>query len=172
MLGQFAVSQKVMRTKSERLVHLAEKELARRLRESHMARQFGFYLIAAEAGRAVIGMRVARRHKQVHGVVHGGVLAALADTAAGLATYTAVPRGTRVATVELKINYLEAVEEGTLSAEARVLRAGKTLAVVECDVRDDKERLVAKALLTFSIGPFDEEWAARLKRARVSFDSA
>lgn len=166
MLGQFAVSRKVMRTKSEQLVHMAEKELARRLRQSNTARQFGFYLVAAERGRAVIGMRVARRHKQAHGVVHGGVLAALADTAAGLATYMAVPRGTRVATVELKINYLEAVEEGKLAAEARVIRVGKTLAVVECDVRDDDKRLVAKSLLTFSIGPFDAGWAAQLKGKR------
>ncbi|MFY9531763.1 MAG: PaaI family thioesterase [Candidatus Acidiferrales bacterium] len=120
--------------------HLAEKELVRRLNASNTARQFGFVLAAAEPGRAVVRMRVAERHKQVHGVVHGGVLAALADTAGGLATYMSVPRGSRVATVEMKMNYLEPVEKGTVVADARMIRVGKTLAVVECDLRDETEK--------------------------------
>ena len=130
----------------------AEQELVRRLRQSNVPRQFGFELEAAEPGRAVLRMRVASRHKQVHGVVHGGILAALADTAGGLATYMVVPRGTRLATVEMKINYLEPVHQGTVTAEARVLRTGKHFAVVDCDVTDATGRLVAKALMTFSIG--------------------
>jgi uncharacterized protein (TIGR00369 family) len=142
-----------MRPRFEILAHLAEEELARRLQDSNTARQFGFQLDAAEAGRAVLRMRVRERHKQLHGVVHGGVLAALADTAGGLATYMAVPRGTRIATVEMKINYLEPVAKGTLIADARVIRRGKNLAVVDCDVREDEGELVAKALMTFSIGP-------------------
>jgi uncharacterized protein (TIGR00369 family) len=144
-----------MRDRLAKLVRLAESELRRRLAESNTSRQFGFKLEAAEPGRAVVRMRVDARHKQVHGVVHGGVLAALADTAGGLATYTAVPAGTRVATVEMKINYLEPVEKGIVIAEARVLRRGKNLAVVDCDLRDEKKLLVGKALMTFSIGPGD-----------------
>ncbi len=96
-------------------------------------------------------MRVAAKHKQVHGVVHGGILATLADTAGGLATYMTVPRGTRVATVEMKINFLEPVDRGSLAAEARVLRKGRNFAVVDCEVSDSAGRLVAKALMTFSI---------------------
>ena len=135
--------------------HLPLKELARRLRRSNTARLFGFELAAAEAGRAVLRMRVLPRHKQIHGVVHGGILAALADTAGGLATYMAVPPGTRLATVEMKINYLEPVDRGTVVAEARVLRKGNNLAVVDCDVRDAAGQLAAKALMTFSIGSAD-----------------
>jgi uncharacterized protein (TIGR00369 family) len=131
----------------------AERELARRLRSSNTARQFGFELEAAEPGRAVLRMKVRPRHRQVHGVVHGGILAALADTAGGLATYMSVPRGARVATLEMKINYLEAVERGTLTAEARVIRLGRNFAVVEADVRDQDARLVARALMTFSHQP-------------------
>jgi uncharacterized protein (TIGR00369 family) len=142
-----------MPRKLEEQIRLAEQELARRLHESNAARQFGFRLAAAEPGRAVVRMRVTPRHRQVHGVVHGGILAALADTAGGLACYMLLPRGTRLATVEMKINYLEAVERGLLEAEARVLRIGKNLAVVDCDVRETQGRLVGKALMTFSIGP-------------------
>lgn len=140
-----------VKTDSASAARAAERELARRLRQSNTARMFGLKLEAAEPGRAAVVMPVQHRHKQVHGVVHGGVIAALADTAGGLAVYMSVPRGTRVATVEMKINFLEAVEEGTLTAEACVLRLGKNFAVVEAEVRDAGNRLVAKALMTFSL---------------------
>jgi uncharacterized protein (TIGR00369 family) len=145
------------------IAHLAAAELKRRLRTTNTAKQFGFVLAEAEPGRVVLRMRVDKRHMQVHGVVHGGVLAALADTAGGLASYMACPRGTRVATIEMKINYLESVEGGIVEAEARVIRRGRHIAVVDCDVRDDHRRLVGKALMTFFVGPFMEN---RKKRRR------
>ena len=140
--------------------HMAVEELRERLESSNTAKQFGFRLAEAEPGRVVLQVHVDERHKQVHGVVHGGVLAALADTAGGLATYMACPRGTRVATIEMKINYLESVEGGIVHAEARVVRLGAHIAVVDCDVRDDR-RLVGKALMTFFVGPFKRNRQAR-----------
>jgi uncharacterized protein (TIGR00369 family) len=147
------------------LEHLAVEELRERLHGSNAAQQFGFVLVEARAGHAVLQMNVEERHKQVHGVVHGGVLAALADTAGGLATYMAVPRGTRVATIEMKINYLEGVKGGTVVAEARVVRRGRHIAVVDCDVRDDA-RLVCKALMTFFVGPFGSSRRPQTRKAQ------
>lgn len=141
-------------TETKAVEHLAAEELRARLEQSNTAKQFGFTLDTAERGHVILQMRVDERHKQVHGVVHGGVLAALADTAGGLATYMACPRGTRVATVEMKINYLEAVEKGIVRADAKVVRLGAHIAVVDCDVRDD-HRLVGKALMTYFVGPFN-----------------
>jgi uncharacterized protein (TIGR00369 family) len=66
-----------------------------------------------------------------------------------------------VATVEMKINFLEAVEAGTVFAEAEVVRRGRHIAVVDCDVRDDRRRLVAKALMTFFVGPFRKNRKSR-----------
>jgi len=126
-----------------------QKELARRLRKSNAGTLFGFELQSARRGRAALRMRVRAKHKQVHQVVHGGVIAALADTAGGMATYMSVPRGSRVATLEMKINFLEPVDRGTIVADARVLRRGRNFTVVDCDVRAGR-RLVAKALMTFS----------------------
>lgn len=144
------------RSKASKAVeHLAAKELRAHLQQSNTAKQFGFTLDTAERGHVILEMRVDKRHKQVHGVVHGGVLAALADTAGGLATYMACARGTRVATVEMKINYLEAVEEGVVTADAKVIRLGAHIAVVDCDVRDHR-RLVGKALMTYFVGPFNK----------------
>jgi uncharacterized protein (TIGR00369 family) len=140
--------------KSEAIERLAAEEMRWRLRENQTTKHFGFGLVAAERGRVVLRMRVGEKHLQVHGVVHGGVLAALADTAGGLATYMTVPRGTRVATIEMKINYLEAVEGGSVTAEAIVVRIGRHVAVVDCNISDDARRLVGKALMTFFVGPF------------------
>ncbi len=141
--------------KHQKADRLAADDLRERLRASNTAKQFGFVLAKAEAGHVVLEMPVDERHKQIHGVVHGGVIAALADTAGGLATYMACPRGTRVATIEMKINYLEAVSSGTVRAEARVVRLGTHIAVVDCDVRDETRRLVGKALMTFFVSALE-----------------
>jgi len=73
----------------------------------------------------------------------------MADTAAAIAAYTTVAKGTALATVELKINYLEAILGGLIRADAQVLRSGRNFVVTECDIFDEKGSLAAKALLTF-----------------------
>src|SRR6202050_308247 len=141
--------------------YLAASDVQERIRTSNTAKQLGFVIEKAERGKVTLRMPVKALHKQVYGWGHGGVLAALADTAGGLATYMACPRGTRVATVEMKINFLEAVEAGTVFAEAEVVRRGRHIAVVDCDVRDDRGRLVTKALRTFFWGPFRKNRKSR-----------
>jgi uncharacterized protein (TIGR00369 family) len=136
------------RKSSKRAKGLAE--LARRTLKGNPATNLlGFELESIARGRAVLRMDVQARHRQMQGVVHGGILAALADTASAIAAYTAVPPGTHIATVELKINYLEAVARGRVKAEARVLRAGRNFVVTECEIFDQRGSLAAKALLTF-----------------------
>jgi uncharacterized protein (TIGR00369 family) len=143
-----------MPTKSGAPGGVAAKEMHRRLRENGTTQHMGFVLIKASYGRVVLKMRVAKKHLQVHGVVHGGVLAAMADTAGGLASYMAAPPGQRVATIEMKINYLEAVASGTVTADAKVVRIGRHISVVDCNITDDTKRLIGKALMTFFVGPF------------------
>jgi len=124
---------------------------AERLRHSNPVNHFGFQLVKAERGRAVFSMPVLDVHKQIHRVVHGGVVAMLADTAGGFASFLAAPAGSHVATIEMKINFLEPIEHGEIKADARVLRQGRTTSVVDCDVTDQDGRLVGKALMTFSV---------------------
>ena len=127
--------------------------IAKRLRHSEPVIHFGFQLEKAEWGRAVFRMPVLDRHKQVDRVVHGGVLATLADTAGGFAAFLAAPAGARVVTIEMKINFLEKIEHGEIKADARVLRQGRSVSVVDCEVTDQDRRLVGKALMTFAIIP-------------------
>jgi uncharacterized protein (TIGR00369 family) len=137
-------------------------DLGLRLRNSAPGRLFGYELESVGAGTAVITMRVRKHHLQIHGVVHGGILASLADTAGAMAAYPMLARGTRLATVEMKINYLEPVDRGPITANSQVLRLGRTLAVVECEVLAADGKLTAKALMTFAIMP------AQRKRRRKS----
>jgi uncharacterized protein (TIGR00369 family) len=121
----------------------------RRIKESRSTDLLGFDVESVHDGRAIFRLDVRPRHKQIHGVVHGGILAALADTTAAIAAYTSVPKGTKIVTVELKINYLEPVPGGRIKADARVLRAGRNFVVAECEIFNENGSLAAKALLTF-----------------------
>jgi uncharacterized protein (TIGR00369 family) len=79
------------------------------------------------------------------GTLHGGVFCDLADAAMGTAWVSGLNEGESCTTIELKINYFRPVWSGRLIAEARVLKRGKNIGFVECEVRDDHGRLVAKA---------------------------
>jgi acyl-CoA thioesterase len=125
--------------------------MARRLRSANTTKLFGFELQAAGGGRATIGMKVRSYHIQLHNVVHGGILCALADTTGAIAAYTSLPQGTHLATIELKINFLEPVSGGTVVAQAKVLRRGRNFVVSDCDIFNPGKVLAAKALMTFAI---------------------
>ena len=103
---------------------------------------------AIEPGRAVFGLEAGERHHNPMGTLHGGVYCDLADAAMGFAYAATLAGGEGFTTVEMKVNFLRAVREATLTAEARVVHAGSTLGYVECEVRDGQGRLVAKAAST------------------------
>jgi uncharacterized protein (TIGR00369 family) len=124
-----------------------------RVRLSKFSALMGFEVVELSNGGAILTVTTGDRHRQIHNVMHGGVIAALADTAAAIAAYTVVPRGTEVVTIELKINYLLPVSGGKLTAEGKVLRAGRNFIVVECDVTKEDSALAAKALMTFGAAP-------------------
>ncbi len=126
-----------------------EAALRRRTNVSGATSLLGLKLESLEKGRVVFTMKVKPRHKQLHGVVHGGVLATVADTVAAIAAYTTVPKATVIATVELKINFLEAVPGGRIKAVGSVLRTGRNFVVTECEIYKEDGTLAAKALLTF-----------------------
>ena len=86
------------------------------------------------------------------GVLHGGVLMSLADTAGAVCAFLNLPDGaTGTTTVESKTNLLAAVREGTVTATATALKAGSTLIVVETSMRDGDGRLVAKTAQTQAV---------------------
>lgn len=139
-----------MSRKLSREERQATQLVRRRMRESKSTELLGFDVESVRKGRAIFRLDVRPRHKQIHGVVHGGILAALADTTGAIAAYSVIPRGVEIATLELKINYLEPVPGGRVKADARVLRAGRNFIVAECDIYNPTGSLAAKAIMTFS----------------------
>src|SRR5260370_4595840 len=113
-----------------------------------IARLLGFVLKSIEPGHAVFGMEVDERHHNPMGTLHGGVYCDLADAAMGYAYAATLGEGETFTTIELKINFLRGVRKGTLTAEARTVKAGSTLGYLECDVKDQTGRLVARATST------------------------
>ena len=90
------------------------------------------------------------------GVVHGGVTASAADFAVGVGLMDRFEGKQLVTTTELKINYLLPVTGAWLDARAKFVRVGKTLAVAQVDMADDRGRLVAIALVTYMLLPKPE----------------
>lgn len=112
-----------------------------------IARLLGITMRQLEPGLAVFAMPVDGRHHNPLGTLHGGIYCDLADAAMGWA-YAATPGEGESFTIELKINFLRAVREGTITAQGKVVKAGSTLGYVECEVTDQDGRLVAKATST------------------------
>jgi uncharacterized protein (TIGR00369 family) len=108
----------------------------------------GLTLITSEPGRAAIEFEATERHANPMGTLHGGVLCDIADAAMGAAYRGTLTDGETFTTLELKINFLRPVWKAKLRAEARIVRAGKVVGLVECDIVDDRKRLVARASST------------------------
>jgi uncharacterized protein (TIGR00369 family) len=128
-------------------------ELARKVQRGEappppIGRLLGFVLKVIEPGHAVFEMGVDERHHNPMGTLHGGIYCDLAEAAIGYAYAATLGEGETFTTVELKINFFRPVRRGRLTAEAGVVKAGSTLGYVECDVKDDAGKLVAKAAST------------------------
>src|SRR5262245_13381327 len=113
-----------------------------------IARLVGLVMTAIEPGRAVFELRAEERHHNPMGTLHGGVYCDLADAAMGWAYAATLAEGESFTTIELKINFLRGVRQATLTAEAKVVKAGANVGYVECEVKDEQGRLVAKASST------------------------
>jgi len=101
-----------------------------------------------EVGRGVASVRLEVREelKQYQGVVHGGAVASLIDTAAAFAVLTQLEINERVTTTDLTIHYLRPANSGRLTATARIVRTGRRLVVLTVEVTNDQGILVATAV--------------------------
>lgn len=108
----------------------------------------GFTLTEVDPGRAVVAFDAGPRHANPMGTLHGGVLCDVADAAMGMAYAASLGEGETFTTLELKINFLKPVRTGRLVATGRLVKGGRTVGLLECDVVDDRDRLVARASST------------------------
>lgn len=104
---------------------------------------------AADGDRSVVVLDADDRHTNPHGTVHGGAVATLIDVAMGEAV-AAGTNGERPVTIELKVTYLEAAKPGRITATAHVRRRGSRITIVETEVTDTDDAMVAHGIGTFT----------------------
>jgi uncharacterized protein (TIGR00369 family) len=135
-------------------------EFASVVRESFARQTFmtalGARLERVEPGVVSVRVPFSAEHAQQNGFLHAGVLASVADSACGYAALSVVPPQHDVLAVEFKINLLRPATARNFVAEARVLRAGRTLVVSFAEVwgeSDSGRDLVATMLSTVIARP-------------------
>lgn len=115
------------------------------------ARLVGLRPVAMEDGRAVFEVGLGPDHLNPYGVVHGGVVYSLVDTAMGGALVSRLEPGERCLTLEIKVNYVTAATGGVLRCQATLLERTRRIGVLEAQVRTADDRLVAVASGSFYI---------------------
>jgi len=96
-------------------------------------------------------MKVGKEVTQLAGFAHGGVSAALIDSAVGLAICTMIDQRSEITTIDLQVNFLAPADPGSLTARGRVVHKGKRTAVGDCKVTDQHGKLVSRGTATYLI---------------------
>lgn len=133
-------------TNRKELSEIEHTRLRKLFDEVPLAHLLGLKLDRAERGTATLYMDVRRELTQNDGLLHGGALASLIDTAAAFAALTLLEENEKSATIDLNVQYLRPVTVGKVRARATVLRAGRRTISLSVEVTDDSESVVAVAL--------------------------
>ena len=113
------------------------------------ARLLGLELGEIDRGAVSIHLEVRDDLRQNQGVVHGGAVASLIDTAAAFAVLTQLETNERVTTTDLTIHYLRPASSGRLTARARIVRSGRRLFVLSVEVTNNQQILLATAVTSY-----------------------
>lgn len=113
------------------------------------ARLLGIEIVRLARGEAILSLPVRAELTRMEGLLHGGALASLMDTASAFAVLTLLDEGTQTVTVDLTLHFLRPVTEGLVEARARVLRAGCRIVTVSIEATNTADKAIATALTTY-----------------------
>ena len=103
-------------------------------------------------GYSLLEIDLDKKHLQPFGLAHGGVFAALIDTAASWALFYGIEdQNAGLTSVDLKLNYLAPAVSGKLIAKGRQIKIGKTLGYAEARVTDETGKMLAHGTSTIMI---------------------
>jgi len=112
-------------------------------------------LVHIDVATVIAEIELSKVHKQQSGLTHGGVVALIADVAAGFAGFTLIGADQQLVTAELKISYFLPAVGAILRAVGKVVKHGNTLSFCEADVYSvnvgSDDVLVARATATMAI---------------------
>lgn len=119
-------------------------------------RLLGLEVTEVGDGYATLRLRDVGRLMQPDAVVHGGALVSLLDSAGAISVLSRLSVSQTVATVEIKVNFLQPVANGPIVGHGKVVQLGRRIAVVEVEAQGPSGELVAKGLGTFRVLPRGE----------------
>jgi uncharacterized protein (TIGR00369 family) len=128
-----------------------EMELRRLVAGSPFHASMGITVERVTPGEVHLTLVARPDQLNLQGLLHGGVLATLADTAAGLAVRTKLERDRRHVTIGLNVSFLSAASPGEIRARGRAVRVGRQIAYAEADITDANGKLLATAQATMAI---------------------
>src|SRR5215467_8339854 len=111
-----------------------EKAVRQNFTEQPVMTLIGAELSHVAPGLVEISLPFRADLTQQDGFLHAGIITTIADSAAGYAAYTMMPAGSRVLSVEFKVNLMRPARGETFVARAEVVKPGRTLSVVRADV--------------------------------------
>ena len=118
---------------------------------SHYYRLLGMEVTEIKGGESRIQMPFKQDLTHPYGIVHGGAIASLADSAVAMALLSLVEPEDRITTIEFKINFFAPISKGELEAHAKIIHRGSKTAVGDVEVIHEEGKLVAKVIATYSI---------------------
>ncbi|MBM9606705.1 PaaI family thioesterase [Desulfopila inferna] len=129
------------------------EELIETVKTSPFPAHMSMRLETINQDSAIIGLSLGNCHLQPFGIVHGGVLATLIDTATFWSVFMRLPEDAGLVNVDLKLNYLRPVIDGELKAEGIAIKCGKSISYAEAKVFDGLGNLVAHGTSTLMTLP-------------------
>ncbi len=122
-----------------------------RFSQAPISQLVGFQVHPGEPGEATVELQCGTQHHNPMQRVHGGVIAALADAAMGIAFGRTLLDSEDFSTVEMKVNFIRPVREGSVRAEARVVERGLRIGFVECQIIGPRRKRIATATCTCTV---------------------
>ncbi|MGB7343955.1 MAG: PaaI family thioesterase [Pirellulaceae bacterium] len=102
-------------------------------------------------GEATVKLQCGAQHHNPMGRVHGGVVAALADAAMGIAFGRTLLESEDFSTIEMKVNFMRPIKDGYLTAVASVVERGLRVGFVECEITNEKGKRIATGSCTCTV---------------------
>ena len=127
--------------------------LKERIRTSPFHQWAGMDLVSVGDGKAEVSLHLGEQHFNPQGIVHGGIITAVADTSIGLALRSRLRAGLTHRTAQLNVHFLAKGEGTKLIGRGRAIHLGQRMGYGESEVLDTEGQLLARATATFIVLP-------------------
>ena len=127
------------------------KKLIEKVNTSPFPNHLRMRLVSISLDQATVKLETGQCHLQPFGIVHGGVMATLIDTATFWSAFLRLPEDDGLVNIDLKLNYLKSIVSGVITAEGRCIRAGRSISYAEASVMDKEGSLIAHGTSTLMV---------------------